>query len=169
MVNYPPAQGSGGGGGSGGVSSVTNSDGSILVTPNTGAVVVEVNPTGAATSDVLAFNGTAFTHAVIAFQKGATVLTPSAGKSIIWRAPYACTVTAVKAIQDVGTGSVLTAYDGGTDLLNTDITIAVAGTWQDGGTLALTAVAAGDSIAIDIVSLAGTPNYVAIQVEFTRP
>jgi hypothetical protein len=103
------------------------------------------------------------------FSKGGVILAPAAQTIVIWRAPFACTITAVKGYQDVGTGSVITAYDGSTDLLKTDIKIASAGTWQDGGALAKTSVSAGDSIAIKIVSVAGSPNYISIQVEFTQP
>lgn len=104
-----------------------------------------------------------------AFSKGGVVLSPIAQTIVIWRAPFPCTITAVKGYQDVGTGSVVTAYDGPTDLLHTDLTISSAATWQDGGSLAETAVSAGDSIAIRVVSVSGSPNYLAIQVELTQP
>jgi hypothetical protein len=104
-----------------------------------------------------------------AFSKGGAIVSPVAQTIVIWRAPFACTVTAVKGYQDVGTGSVVTAYDGSTDLLSTDITISSAATWQDGGSLAKTAVSAGDSIAIKVVSVSGSPSYLVIQVELTQP
>jgi hypothetical protein len=103
------------------------------------------------------------------FSKGGAIVSPVARTIVIWRAPFACTVTAVKGYQDVGTGSVVTAYDGSTDLLSTDITISSAATWQDGGSLAKTAVSAGDSIAIKVVSVSGSPSYLVIQVELTQP
>jgi hypothetical protein len=103
------------------------------------------------------------------FSKGGAILSPVAQTIVIWRAPFACTVTAVRGYQDTGTGSVITAYDGATDLLSTDIAISSAATWQDGGSLAQTAVSAGDSIAIKVVSVSGSPNYLVIQVELTQP
>jgi hypothetical protein len=103
------------------------------------------------------------------FSKGGTILSPTPQTIVIWRAPFACTVTAVKGYQDIGTGSVVTAYDGSTDLLSTNLTISSAATWQDGGSLAKTAVSAGDSIAIRVVSVSGSPNYLVIQVELTQP
>jgi hypothetical protein len=101
--------------------------------------------------------------------KGGVILSPTAQTVVIWRAPFACTVTAVKGYQDVGTGSVVTAYDGNTDLLHTDLSISAAATWQDGGALAKTAISAGDSLAIKVVSVSGSPNYLAVQVELTQP
>ena len=103
------------------------------------------------------------------FSKGGAILSPAPQTIVIWRAPFACTVTAVKGYQDKGTGSVITAYDGPTDLLSTDMTISSAATWQDGGSLAKTVVSAGDSIAIKVVSVSGSPNYLVIQVELTQP
>lgn len=103
------------------------------------------------------------------FSKGGVVLSPTAQKLAIWRAPFSCTVTAVKAYQDVGSGSVVTAYDNTTNLLDTNITLSSAATWQDGGSLAQSGVSEGDSIAIAVVSVAGSPNYISIQVEFTQP
>jgi hypothetical protein len=105
----------------------------------------------------------------LVFSKGGAVLSPTPQTIVIWRAPFACTVTAVKGYQDMGTGSVITAYDGSTDLLSTDITISSAATWQDGGSIAHTAVSSGDSIAIKVVSVSGSPNYLVIQVELTQP
>lgn len=103
------------------------------------------------------------------FSKGGVIMQPSPLTVVAWRAPFACTATAVKGYQDVGTGSVITACDGPANLLSTDITISAAGTWQDGGPLAQTAISEGDSISIQIVSVAGSPNYLVVQVEFTQP
>jgi hypothetical protein len=103
------------------------------------------------------------------FSKGGVILLPIPQTIAIWRAPFPCTITAVKGYQDTGTGSVITAYDGSTDLLDTDLTISSAATWQDGGSLAKTTVSAGDSIAMKVVSVSGSPNYLVIQVELTQP
>lgn len=103
------------------------------------------------------------------FSKGGAILQPSPQTVVVWRAPFACTVMAVRGYQDVGTGSVVTAYDGSKNLLSTDITISAAGEWQDGGNLALTAVSTGDSIAIQVVSVSGTPNYLVVQVDLSQP
>lgn len=103
------------------------------------------------------------------FTKGAVIQSPSAGKTAIWRAPFACTVTNVRGYQDVGTGSVVTADDGTSDFLVTDLTIGSAATWLDGGAVKNVAVAAGDTIFVNVVSVAGAPNYIAIQIDFTQP
>ena len=103
------------------------------------------------------------------FSKGGTILNPVPETVVIWRAPFSCTVTAVSGYQDTGAGSVVTACDGSTDLLSTDITIASPATWQEGGNLAMTEVLLGDSIAIRVVSVSGSPNYLGVQVELTQP
>ena len=102
------------------------------------------------------------------FRKGAVIQSPVPQKIAIWRAPYPCTVTAIKGYQDSGTGSVITVYDGSTDLLLTDMTISQAGTWQDGGALAKTSLLAGDSIVIRIVTVSGSPNYISVQVDLSE-
>ena len=103
------------------------------------------------------------------FSKGGVVQSPVAQTIVIWRAPFACTIRSVKGYQDTGTGSVVTAYDGPTDVLQTDIKISASATWQDGGSIAKPTVSAGDSIAIGIVSVSGSPNYLVVQVEMTQP
>lgn len=101
---------------------------------------------------------------------GGILLAPIAASSpVIWRAPFACTVTHVRGYVDGATGSVINATHGGLALLTANLTLGVLDTWIDGGAVQNTAVVAGDSIGINLVSVLGAPTYVAIQVEFTRP
>lgn len=103
------------------------------------------------------------------FSKGGVILAPIPQTIVVWRAQFDCTVTAIKAYQDTGSGSVVTGYNGSTNLLNGNTTISKSATWQDGGSIAEAVVSAGDSIAIAVVSVSGSPNYLVIQIEMTQP
>ena len=103
------------------------------------------------------------------FTKGGVAENPAAGQVVLWVAPEPCTAINVRAYQNVGTGSVLTAYHNSADLLVTDITIAQAATWQAGGTLQNQSFAAGDTLSMNLVSISGSPAYVTVQVDFTDP
>jgi hypothetical protein len=104
-------------------------------------------------------------------QRGGTILTPTSAVDItIWRAPYACTVTAVKGWRTGGTGATINARKNQTsDHLASDLSLTSSATWMDGGSVQNTAYAAGDSLEIRLRSAAGSPSYVTIQVELTRP
>jgi hypothetical protein len=105
----------------------------------------------------------------LTFSRGGTILNPtSTGTYVIWYAPFNCTVTNVKGYADT-TGSVVTALHNGADLLVTDLTITLAATWQDGGAVQNTPMVTGDSLAIKIASLSGSPTQIAIEIVFTRP
>lgn len=104
-------------------------------------------------------------------QRGGTVLDPAGARDItIWRAPYACTVTAVKAFRTGGTGATINAWKNQTsNHLASALSLTSADTWMDGGAVQNTAYAAGDSLGIRLVSVAGSPTLITIQVELTRP
>lgn len=106
-----------------------------------------------------------------AIQRGGSILDPSGARDItIWRAPYACTVTAVKGYRVGGTGAAVNARRNGTaNHLASDLSMTSAATWQDGGSVQNTAYAAGDSLEIRLISIAGSPTLITIQVELTRP
>lgn len=91
---------------------------------------------------------------------------------LVWAATFACTVTAVKAWQDEGTGSVVNAFSGSLAtpvlFMASDYTILAADTIEDGGTVQNAAVASGDKVYIRLASVAGTPNEVGIQLTLTR-
>jgi hypothetical protein len=101
---------------------------------------------------------------------GGVVVNPiSAITPVIWLAPYACTVTHVRGYFDGGTGATINANNAGAALLAASLVMAVADTWTDGGAVQNTAVLAGNAIQLNFVGFTGSPNYVAIQVDFTRP
>ncbi len=104
-------------------------------------------------------------------QRGGTLLDPTGARDItIWRAPYACTVTAVKGYRVGGTGAALNARrNGSSSHLASDLSLTSAATWTDGGSVQNTAYAAGDSLELRLISIAGSVTLITWQVELTRP
>lgn len=95
--------------------------------------------------------------------------TLTVGDYIIWRVPFACTVTAVRGYVDTGTTTQFNAKKVGTgDFCSADITIDPSDAWEAGTVNQNTALSAGDTVAVEIVA-AGTATQLTIQVEVTRP
>lgn len=86
----------------------------------------------------------------------------------VWRAPYACTVTAIRAKRVGGTSCAANAWKNGTsEHLASDITVGTS--WTTGGTPQNTAYSLGDELAIRLKSPVGGPTQAIIQVEFSVP
>jgi hypothetical protein len=114
--------------------------------------------------------GTALSFRTVEFSKGGTVLNPAAINVIAWVAPFACTVTAIKGYRVGGTGATINARrNGASTHRSSDLSLSSADTWLDGGAVQNTAYAIGDKLELMVVSVAGAPTQVAIEVEFTRP
>jgi len=117
-----------------------------------------------------ALTDTTFGFEAIEISRGGTVPSPSAGNHVVWRAPFACTVTNVRGYRVGGSGATINARnEGANEHLSSDLSLTSADTWQDGGAVQNTAYAAGDKLEIMIQSVAGSPTSVVIQVDFTRP
>lgn len=106
----------------------------------------------------------------VIFSRGGTVLTPAAAINIIvWRAPFACTVTNVRGYRVGGTGATINARrNGASNHLGSALSLTSADTWTDGGAVSNTAYVAGDKLEIMLVTLTGSPTQVAVQVDYTR-
>ena len=123
-----------------------------------------------------ATNYTTKTYADIAIlpnqylEKGVTVLAPSSAIDVIvWIAPYACTVTAVKGYRVGGTGATVNARrNGASNHLASALSLTSADAWMDGDTVQNTAYVVGDKLEIMVVSITGSPTQVAIQVNFRK-
>lgn len=102
--------------------------------------------------------------------RGGTILTPSGAVDVIvWRAPFACEVLAVKGYRTGGTGATINARRNGVDEhLAADLSVAAADTWVDGGAVQNVSYAAGDKLEIRLRSVAGSPAQVGIQVDLRR-
>lgn len=121
-----------------------------------------------------ASGATAFVFEAVPFSRGGTLYKSdgivTAVNIIVWRAPFACTVTAVKGYRVGGTGATINARkNGASNHLASDLSLTSLDTWMDGGSVQNTAYAAGDKMEIMIVSVAGSPTQVAVQIDFTRP
>lgn len=104
------------------------------------------------------------------FARGGTLLTPTgASDTIVWQAPFACTVTNVRGYALGATGTVVNALHNTLTLLTSDLTLGSTGSWLDGGAVQNTAFSVNDSLLIRVVSVGGSPTQIAIQVDFTRP
>jgi len=113
---------------------------------------------------------TTFGFEAIEISRGGTVPSPSAGNHVVWRAPFACTVTNVRGYRVGGSGATINARnEGANEHLSSDLSLTSPDTWMDGGAVQNTAYAAGEKLEIMVQSVAGSPTSVVIQVDFTRP
>lgn len=107
------------------------------------------------------------------FLKGGTLLQTSGitttANIIVWRAPFACTVTNVRGYRVGGSGATINArLNGASNHLSSALSLSSADTWLDGGAVQNTAYAAGDKLEIMLVSVTGSPTQISILVEFTK-
>jgi hypothetical protein len=107
---------------------------------------------------------------IVTITRGGTLLNPTAAVNlIVWRAPVACVVNAVKGYRVGGTGATINARkNGSSNHLASALSLTSAGSWMDGGAVSNTAYAAGDKLEVMVVSVAGSPSQVAVQVDFVR-
>jgi len=131
----------------------STSSGALLIGAN---VVQAVGPTNAPVRTVPTATAT----------KGLIVTAPAGAASyVIWRAPKACTVTAVRGYRVGGTGATINATRNGADLLATNLSLSTADTWLAGPGVQNAVLAAGDTLAVAVRSVAGGVAAVTIQVD----
>jgi len=95
---------------------------------------------------------------------------PTNANYMVWRAPYACTVTNVRAHFDAGTSVTVNARLNQTStFLSSNFTHSTANAWGDGGAVQNTAIAIGDDIEVMLIGTSGAVTKVNIQVDLTRP
>lgn len=118
-----------------------------------------------------ATGATTFALEVVPFSVGGVVLDPTGARFVmVWRAPFACTVTNVRGHRKGGTGATVNARRNQTsDHLASDLSLGTADAWADGGAVQNTAYIAGDDLEIEVASITGAVTEIAIQVDFTRP
>ncbi len=105
------------------------------------------------------------------FSRGGTVLNPVSGQNLmVWRAPFACTVTNVRSHFSGGTSIVYNARrNQASNHLSANQTNSTADAWADGGAVQNTAYAAGDDLELMIVTVNGAVAQASLQVDYTRP
>ena len=103
---------------------------------------------------------------VVTTSKGLAVSDPTgAATYIVYRAVKAGTVVGVFGNRQGGTGATVNATKNGSDLLSSNLSLVTDSTWMAGATLQNTTVAIGDTFAVSIRSITGTPTAVAIQID----
>ncbi len=122
--------------------------------------------TGIGTDD---HHAQAHTHSVI-FNVGGVLLSPTGAINVIvWYVPFACTVTNVRGYRVGGTGATINARkNGSSNHLASALSLTSADAWMDGGSVQNTAYVATDKLEIMVVSVAGSPTQIAVQVDLTR-
>jgi hypothetical protein len=115
------------------------------------------------------FNPKGYVAASQTISRGGTVLSPTVAINVIvWRAPYNCTLTNVRGYRVEGTGATINArLNGASNHLAAALSLTNADEWMDGGAVQNTAYVAGDKLEIMVVTVAGSPTQVAIQVDLT--
>ncbi|MFI6886761.1 hypothetical protein [Streptosporangium canum] len=110
-------------------------------------------------------------------EKVLTLKAPAAGVHVLWRAPVACRVKAVRAYRLGGTGAVVNAAKNGVDLCSADLSVTAASTWTAGvlatrvfdvDGVSVLKFAVGDTLTAEVVSVAGTPTDLVIQVDIEQ-
>lgn len=131
-----------------------------FITPN--AFFTITNPTGVAGNPSLDVS--------VPFSRSGSIIQPLGALTVVaWRALFACTVTAVKGYRVGGTGATVNARKNGSlSHLASDLSLSSADTWLDGGAVQNTSYVVGDLLELRLISIAGSPTQVAIQVDFTR-
>lgn len=110
---------------------------------------------------------TPVTFSVGMFFEGAP---PGNGFRMAWRAPFSCTVVAVRSHFDAGTNCVVNARKNqASTFCSTNFTNSTANAWGAGTVNQNQAIAAGDDIEMNLVSTSGAVTKVNIQVDLTRP
>jgi hypothetical protein len=99
--------------------------------------------------------------------KGADI---AAGTFVLWRASVPCKVKAVRAYRIGGSGAAVNATKNGVSMLTGDLAVSTASTWTAGSLAALAArrFQEGDTLAVTVVSAAGSPTDLIIQVDIEK-
>lgn len=103
------------------------------------------------------------------FSAGGVLISPSAAINVmVWRAPFACTVTNVRGHRIGGSAATVNARKNqASNLLASALSLGTADAWADGGAVQNASFAAGDDLEIMLVTVTGA-TQIAIQVDFVR-
>ncbi|MFI6909660.1 hypothetical protein ACIBKY_50955 [Nonomuraea sp. NPDC050394] len=99
--------------------------------------------------------------------KGADI---AAGTFVLWRASVPCRVVAVRAYRVGGTAAAVNATKNGASMLASDLSVSTAATWMAAalGPTGNRRLQAGDTLAATVVSAAGTPTDLIIQIDIEK-
>lgn len=114
---------------------------------------------------VIICGGLIMPAAVTTFSRSGVFTPPSATTVVVWRAPKACTVIAVRGFRVGGSGATINAQKNSSDLLATDLSLVTADSWLSGPGVQNESFSVGDTLKLEIASVAGSPTAVTIQVD----
>ena len=110
------------------------------------------------------------------FTKSVTLVSPAGTINVAsWRAPFSCTVVAIRGYRVGGSSASINArQNGANNHLDGNLSLSSADAWLDGvddGGHALqnTAYQPGDELQWMLTAVGGSPGQIVIQVDFTRP
>lgn len=103
--------------------------------------------------------------AATTFSRSGVFTSPTATTVVVWRAPKACTVVAVRGYRVGGSGATINAAKNGSDLMSTDLSLVTADSWLSDAGLQNEDFSVGDTLTLEIASVAGSPTAVTIQVD----
>jgi len=103
------------------------------------------------------------------FSAGGVILSPAGALNVmVWRAPFACTVTNVRGHRVGGSAATINARKNqASNLLASALSLGTADAWADGGAVQNASFSAGDDLEIMLVTVTGA-TQIAIQVDFVR-
>jgi hypothetical protein len=102
------------------------------------------------------------------FTAGGVILDPTGARDFtVWRAPFVCAVTNIKARRRGGTGATVNARRNALALLAADLSLTSVNTYMDGGSVQNASFAAGDELELRIISVTGA-SEISFVVEFIR-
>lgn len=107
------------------------------------------------------------------FSRGGVIVQDSgisvAKNVIVWDAPFNCEVLEVKGYRVGGTGATVNARKNGASThLAANLSLTSSGTWLDGGAVQNVSYTVGDRMEIMLVTVAGLPSQVAVQLNLRR-
>jgi hypothetical protein len=131
-----------------------------------------------ASASISASFATTASYSQDTFSRGGTIYDPLgiAGTAaltqnvIIWRAPFACTITNIWGYRVTGSSAAVNARINGIGTIATGshISLTSADTWTSASSLISSSVASGDKIEMMLVSSSAYPTQIAVQIDFTK-
>jgi len=116
-----------------------------------------------------AASATTFAFQARTFTVSATLKSPEAGYTTVWRAPVGCTCTKLEGRQKGGTSTVINCrYNGTTDVATADLTLTAANQWYSTTGINQTAWSATDWLEIEVVTVASATEITFV-LTFTEP
>lgn len=114
---------------------------------------------------VVTLNALVFPPEVTTFSRTAVITPAVTGSWVVWRAPKACRIVAVRGYRDGGTGATINAERGTADILATNLSLVTNASWLSESSVQNDVFDVGDSLTLEIRSVAGSPAAITIQVD----